>query len=176
MLHYLAILTAAIGVSPATPQSPEWHTDYGKALSQTRTDDRPLLMVIDNPADETARIAPELLNSDQAVEALAPYDLCHIDATTQYGKKVAEAFKTDQFPYVAFVDKSGSVILHSRSGELAGDQWNALLAKYKNGEKPVRREVNKPAVDSGPAHVYEQGSYPQQFSPRPYCAKCQLGY
>ncbi|MGI9457685.1 MAG: hypothetical protein ACR2NU_14060 [Aeoliella sp.] len=176
MIHCFTLLAATIGVTAAAPPAPQWHSDYGKALTQTRADDRPLLMVIDNPAKDAERLPSELLKSEEAVTALMRYDLCHVDATTKYGKKVAEAFKTEQFPYVAFVDKSGSVILHSHSGELTGDEWNDLLVKYQKGEKPVRRVTAKPVVNSSPAISRDYGQYMQQFSPRPYCAKCQRGY
>ncbi len=179
MLQFLALLTATLGVATSESTGLEWESDYGTALKQTRQDDRPLLVVIDQPgvAEESL---PESLLSDNTEGTLADYDLCRVDASTKYGKKVADAFKTDAFPYVAFVDKSGEVILHQHSGELTSTEWTELVGKYRTGEKPTRHVVAKPIVrtstvsTSVPVESYP--SYNGYSSPRPYCAKCQRGY
>lgn len=171
MLSFLATFTAAIGLVSAAPQAPQWHSDYGTALKETREDHRPLLVVIDTPADAKSRIAPELLNGE-ASEALQPYELCHVDASTEYGKKVAKVFQANKFPYVAVIDNSGSVILHSQSGNVTAKAWNALLAKHKSGERTVTKQAT-----SRPQAQYD---FPSDFSypgsTKPYCARCQRGY
>lgn len=172
MTTTIVMLAATLGMVTA-PQGPEWHSDYGKALHQTRNDNRPLLMVIDRPADAEARIAPELLTSAENADELQNYDLCHIDASTEYGKKVAKVFKAEEFPYVAVIDKTGSVILHSQSGAVSYDQWNSMLTKYEKGERLLRRVVAKPVTT---ARQVLQQDYFQQYSPRSSCPSCQRGY
>lgn len=172
MLHFFAILTATIGVTAAQPTEQQWESDYRAALKQTRSDDRPLLIVIDQPATQEQSLSSDVLNNG-AEGALADYDLCHVDASTKYGKKVADAFNADSYPYIAFVDKSGSVILHSETGQVTGETWTSLVMKYRTGEKPVKRTVSKPVVKTATVSA----SYkPYKPSPRPYCAKCQRGY
>lgn len=188
MLNFITILAATVGVVAGQPaDEAQWHTDYGTALKQTRSDDRPLLMVIDQPGDTKLSLPQDLL--DQADGET--YDLCHVDAGTKYGKKVAEAFKTAELPYVAFIDKAGKVILHSETGKITTDEFTSLQTKYRTGEKPVRRVAAKPVITSSPVSSYSpsfepaatsfptyqspQPYYPSA-SPRPYCAKCQRGY
>ncbi len=182
MLQLFAIVIATIGITAANPDAPEWQSDYAAALKQTRQDDRPLLMVIDQPGVADQRLSDELLG-DSADGALGDYDLCHIDASTKYGKKVAEAFKADTFPYVAVIDKQGKVILHQQAGKLSNGEWSELIGKYRDGNVPVRHVVAKPVVRTMPVSTAmpfspSYDSYPQYqpASPRPYCAKCQRGY
>lgn len=190
MLANLTTVVAALALSSA-PQAPHWEADYGKALEQTRLDSRPLLIVLDNPAEEGKQLAPALTGKDQA-ELLAAYDLCRVNVTTEYGKKVAEAFKAKQFPYVAIIDKSGAVILHKQSGVVSSEAWEATLTKYKAGERAVRYTVAKPIVTTQPATTVESGVYiestpvqstPVYYSPQPSyynppsdCPNCRRGY
>lgn len=181
MLRVFAIAAALICGTAANAS--EWQSDYAAALTETRTDKRPLLMVIDEPGVAQRSISEALLN-DTTNSALAEYELCHVDVSTPYGQKVAEAFKTKQFPYVAFIDKSGSVILHSQTGELSSSEWSELVNKYRTGEKQVQRMVAKPVVNTTPVsttmpatQVYDNyQQYLPSSSARPYCAKCQRGY
>lgn len=174
MLHAVAVLTA-LGLTAAQAPSPQWQSDYATALEQTRSDDRPLLMVIDQPGQQDASLSQEVLNSN-ADGALADYDLCHVDASTEYGAKVAKAFGTTSYPYIAFIDKSGKKILHSESGKLDTAKWNELVGKYRAGNLPARVSVSKPVVTTSPVSttVRNYDSY-QQYMPqaKPYCAKCQ---
>lgn len=178
MLHYLTLLALALGVSSTEMESPKWSSDYAASLKQTRSDDRPLLVVIDEPGVADKSLSDEVLNS-MAGGALADYQLCHVDATTKYGKKVAKAFKADSFPYVAITDKAGKVILHSQSGEVTADEWNDLVSKYRTGTKPVRYITAKPVIQSQPqSYSYPSYNDYQQYNgtAKPYCAKCQRGY
>lgn len=180
MLHFFAMVTATLAVAAADSTAPQWESDYATALAQTRQDDRPLLVVIDQPGVDGQSIQQSLLTGS-ADGKLADYDLCHVDASTKYGKKVADAFKADAFPYVAFVDKGGKVILHQHAGSLDSTEWTKLVGKYHTGVVPTRHVVAKPTVRtstiSASAPVQSYPSYqPYNASPRPYCAKCQRGY
>jgi hypothetical protein len=145
----------ALGFAASGPEAVQWEASYGKALEATRSIEHPLLVVIDNPAAEQARIAPELLNPGGAagkeVELLRPYQLCHVDVSTEYGQKVAEVFKAKTFPYVAVIDKTGSVIIFSKAGKLSTDEWSKILTTYKSGERSmaVSRVSYKIASPSG---------------------------
>lgn len=182
MLKSVAILAATIALTACqAATAADWHTDYGTALKQTRSDDRPMLVVIDEPGNQELSVSKEVL--DQADGKT--YDLCHVDASTKYGKKVAKAFKTKQLPYVAFIDKGGKVILHSETGKLTKGTFTHLQTKYRTGTKPVRHVAAKPIstvsrviqspVNSLPSFQSSQPYFPSA-SPRPYCAKCQRGY
>lgn len=177
----LASMTTAIttlALAATAPQGQQWEADYGKALEQTRSDSRPLLIVLDTPEAEKGSVAAEVLGGADK-ELLAAYDLCRVNAGTEYGKKVADAFGAKEFPYVAIIDKTGSVILHSRAGEVTESNLKSTLARYKSGDRPVRVTVAKPVViESTPA-----ASTPVYYSPSPSyysapadCPNCRRGY
>jgi hypothetical protein len=167
MIQSLALAVVATQMLAASAvQAPRWEVDYGKALAATRaTDNQPLLVVLDNPAEETERINPSLLTPAIDVEkaeapALGAYRLCRIDVTSEYGKKVAEVFKAKKFPYVAIIDRTGSVILHSQTGPVDVKVWDEQLIRYQDGNQPIRVHVARPNYDSG------NGS-------SSYCPNCQ---
>src|SRR5436190_23001386 len=114
MINFVATATLAIGLLAAAPKAPQWETSYGKALEETRAGSDPLLVVLDKPNSKEARIEPALLSEDKAGDTsklLRPYRLCHVDVTTDYGQKVAQAFHAKDFPHVAIIDKTGSMVI-----------------------------------------------------------------
>jgi len=135
MIKCLAGLVLATAIS--TTNSPAlWQADYGKALAATRSDDRPLLVVMDVADDPEQSAMPEQLAKDkEQSELLDSYQLCHVDVSTDYGKKVAEVFHATSFPHTAIIDKTGSVILCRKTGQLSDDQWQETLAKYQDGDR-----------------------------------------
>ena len=130
------VLAASFVMAPSS--SRERLKDYGAALEATRESQRPLLIVIDQQPKWLAHIDP-VSDRGQPVSAslLKKYTLCHIDATTDYGKAVAKAFRTSTFPTTVIIDKTGSVQLVKKTGRLSGDALASLLAAYQDGERPV---------------------------------------
>jgi hypothetical protein len=146
MLSYLATTTLAIGALLAAPQSPQWESSYGKALEATRAADEPLLVVLDKPNTEGARLSPELLETSAengSSELLKPYQLCHVDVTTTYGKKVAKAFHVESFPHVAIIDKSGKKVIFSKTGKIQSAEWQRILTNHKSGERSLAKSVSR---------------------------------
>jgi hypothetical protein len=178
MVSYLAAATLAVSLLTSTPQPLDWQNDYGKALAATRSGEQPLLVVLDKPTSTDNRLDPSLLGSGtiqgQDFELLRPYHLCHVDASTEYGQEVAKAFKVDSFPYVAIIDKTGSVVIFSKAGQIASDEWQQALKTYQTGER------TDSLADSAVKHVSykltgssSESSTISKSSGKPYCAKCQ---
>ena len=178
MLSYLATAMVAVGVLASTPIPPEWQADYGKALEATRDGKLPLLVVLDRPDADEARLEPELLaegtSSGEETDLLRPYNLCHVDVSTDYGKKVAEAFKAEDFPYTAIIDKTGSVIIFAKAGKMAGDEWQDVLKKFREGDRESAITTSQPTERT--SFKISQDSYrsatPAIQSPN-YCPSCQ---
>lgn len=169
MMSYIATATLAVGLLASTPQAPQWQESYGKALQATREGSQPLLVVLDKPNSESARVEPALLSegsiSGQPSDALKPYQLCHVDVTSEYGKKVADVFHATTFPHVAIIDKTGSVIIHRQTGKIDAAGWEKMLTQYKEGLRAVSHVSYKPVNGV----TYEGANY----SGRPYCPNCQ---
>jgi hypothetical protein len=140
MINFVATATLAIGLVASAPKAPQWESSYGKALEETRAGQDPLLVVLDKPNSKEARIEPALLSENKATsdnaKLLKPYRLCHVDATTEYGQKVAKAFNAKEFPHVAIIDKTGSMVIFKKTGQIDSAEWQKILTKNKSGERP----------------------------------------
>jgi hypothetical protein len=132
-LAAIATLSAVFSTVSAAPQ-PNWAGDYGAALQSTKASARPLLIVLDKPAEAASRVE-QVGYKENAIgdSLLRPYQLCHVDVTTEYGKAVAQAFGAQQFPYTAIIDRRGSTIIYQKIGRFSTEDWAAALIHYKAG-------------------------------------------
>jgi len=168
MLNLLAVAAIAVSTSAATPSKVQWQADYGKALAATRSDQRPLLVVLEDPADPKSSIEPKLLASEgEQGQLLKPYRLCRVDVSTEYGKKVAEAFGAKQFPHTTIIDKTGKVVLFKKPGQIDDQQWQTTLEKFEKGE---RTRVSQTSYFRGNTIL---GSQSQSYSNPSFCPSCQ---
>jgi hypothetical protein len=167
MVNFVATATLAISLMAASPTAPEWEQSYGKALEATRAGQEPLLVVLDKPGTVNAALEPALLSEEQAdgeiAKLLSPYRLCHVDVTTDYGQKVAKAFKAKDFPHVAIIDKSGSVVLFRKTGQIKETEWQKILDNHKSGERSAISHVTLKPVSSSSAQPYCPNCQRQQF-------------
>ena len=142
---WIALLLAMSSLTAAHSVGPEWNRDYGEALAATRLHQRPLLIVLDRPAEESRRILPARFNPDTTGKALLkPYELCHVDVDTPYGQRVAEAFQVKQFPFTAIIDRTGQKIIFKRSGKFDTGEWASTLIEHKEGQvkQPAQQDEN----------------------------------
>ena len=143
MVSSLAAVVVAISSLAASSVSGttdlEWQSDYAKALEATRHNDRPLLVVLDVPGDPQEALETKQLDTKGEQSALlGAYQLCHVDVSTEYGKKVADAFRAKQFPFTAIIDKTGSVVLVKKAGQISSDEWEETLATYQSGVQSTK--------------------------------------
>jgi|GEM_PF-1263081 len=182
MVHFVALTAIALSSAVAANQPTQWQADYGKALAATRGDDRPLLVVLDVPGEPKSAVQEKQLKAEgKQAKLLAPYQLCHVDASTEYGQKVAKAFKAEKLPMTAIIDKTGSVVLTKKQGQLTDTEWNEILVAYQKGER-AQPEYHTTAYRGG--HVIRSGNviessnytYPaatQSIVSPSYCPSCQ---
>lgn len=164
MIHVLILTTIAISSAVASSKPVEWQGDYGKALAATRADDRPLLVVLDVPSNPKTAVENEQLDTEgEQAKLLASYQLCHIDASTEYGQKVAKAFKAEKFPFTAIIDKTGSVVLDKKQGQLTDAEWSETLSVHKSGERSTATHYTS---------AYRGQASSTVVSPS-YCPSCQ---
>lgn len=138
MVHSLSVAAVVVSSMAAATGPIQWQADYGKALAATRTEQQqPLLIVLDNPSDPKSSIESKQLEATgEQSNLLDAYQRCHIDVSTEYGKKVAEVFGAKEFPFTAIIDKTGSFVLCKKSGRLSESQWLETLATYQKGVRP----------------------------------------
>jgi hypothetical protein len=118
-----------------TSQDLKWSDHYARAKHEAAAAQRPLLVVLENPQDPAGRLSVEkIANDDSQVELLEHYQLCRVDVTTEYGKRVAEAFGAKTFPYTAITDKSTRYITFRSAGPMTSEQWTRTLQSRKQGQ------------------------------------------
>ena len=93
------------------------------------------------PGDPQEAVETEQLdtNGDQG-ELLGNYQLCHVDTSTEYGKKVAEAFRAKEFPFTAIIDKTGSIVLTKKEGQLSQRRMGKHVSQVSIG-RAIERVV-----------------------------------
>jgi hypothetical protein len=131
------VLLGVLATSQVATTSDQWLSDYGVALKQAKEQQRPLLIVIDRPADAAARISQISHIEEKPADGLKNYVLCRVDADTEYGKAVAKAFEATTLPHTAVIDKTGSKILFTKQGQFTSSEWTTTLASYRAGVRPV---------------------------------------
>ncbi|MEK6233863.1 MAG: hypothetical protein N2C14_04045, partial [Planctomycetales bacterium] len=110
---------------------------YGEALKQTRSQQVPLLIVLDDPASEEDRLEQIQTMSDDPSHAklLGNYKLCRVNVSTDYGKKVAGAFQVAKFPHTVVIDRTGTWQLFKKTGRISTQEWVATLETHKEGNR-----------------------------------------
>lgn len=137
MTKGLATFLATLTLLAATASANEWMSDYGAALKAARAEGKPLVVVIENPADRAVRFEEVSLTPQQSSsQLLARYKLCRVDASTTYGQAVAKAFRATSLPLTSIIDKTGSVQIFVKQGPLSTDEWRAALATHQSGARP----------------------------------------
>lgn len=163
MVELLAMTVIAFSTVGVSTDAVQWQSDYGKALEAARADSRPLLIVLDNPSDPQAAAEQDQLAAEgEQEDLLSAYERCHVDVTTEYGKRVAEAFKAEEFPFAAIIDKTGSVVLHKSAGKVSAEEWHTTLAKYQNGERSKTVQT-----------AFYRGKVTSSVQSPSYCPSCQ---
>jgi len=152
------VATMAWGAA-AYAGEPAWSSDYGIALRAAREARRPLLVVLDDPADVEAQVDQISLAALETGELLDHYELCRVDVSTAYGREVARRFRAATFPTTAIIDRTGSVVIFSKAGQFSDREWRDTLAGYQHGLRrpaPVARR-SPPVARRSPALCFTGG-------------------
>ncbi len=120
-----------------------WSNDYGRSLEAAKAEQKPLLVVLDVPRDPLQRLDQlAVLPEEGDAELLRDYKRCHIDVSTEYGRRVAAAFKTTTFPHTVIIDRTASVKIFKKDGKFATQQeWRKTLVAHRQGKRKERREL-----------------------------------
>jgi len=135
MIQLLTATAIALSTWGVSADPVEWQSDYGRALESSRAAARPLLIVLDDPSTPETNAVEHLNGLSDEPELLTAFERCHVDINTEYGKRVAEVFKATEFPFAAIIDKTGSVVLCKRTGQLSDEEWQDTLTTYRSGER-----------------------------------------
>jgi hypothetical protein len=169
MLHAILQICLVMAVGEAGAPQLSWETHYGKAIESARRHSKPLVVVIENPAQPQQRLdETRLLEGAAAAEKLEGYELCRVDASTDYGKKVAQAFGARSFPYTAVSDERSKYLTYRKAGQLSSDEWASALASAHRSAAPAATQgVSVAPISSSPVFAVPSRT-------PAYCPSCQL--
>lgn len=128
----LACLAAAIAPDL------NWSNHYGTARKQAIASGKPLLVVIENRDPLALPSAPTIeqiswTSPQVSPELLVKFELCRIDASTEYGRRVARAFNANKLPLTAIIDKTGEWMVYVKAGDMNTSELNDVLAEWQQG-------------------------------------------
>lgn len=127
----------------------KWRRHYDSAKVEAQKAKRPLVVVIEKPDSSQEKIdETKLTPKDRKKIATEKFELVRVDATTDYGKRVAKAFGARKFPYTAVTDKQSVKIVFRKEGQMSQKDWTLALAKSSDkGLKAMQQEALKQDAD-----------------------------
>lgn len=135
-----------------------WSKDYGQSLQAAKTARKPLIVVIENGSDPQQSFDESLLGDKLARSG--NFALCRIDASTDYGRLVADAFQAEQFPFAAISTSDVRRIAFRKHGQMSEQEWKDVLARA--GSEPQRHSVQRvdPSTDGWMTQPIQRSSRP----------------
>ncbi len=163
-----ATLLAVMATVTATGDL-EWSSHYAQAKSAAATAQKPLLVVLENPSEPKRRFDEEKLASkEEHQKLLKNFELCRVDVTTPYGKRVAEALGATELPYTAITDKTAKYITYRGAGQVSAENWTKTLNERKNGERILAPVQSSTSQNWAEPMTFEWPTAPAQ----PSCPSC----
>ena len=93
---------------------------------------------------------------------------------------MAEVFKAEKLPFAAVIDKTGSIVLCKKVGQLSSDEWKNILTIFEKGERSTAithttgyREKKTSDKNSSTRMFDNENPSTTIVSPS-YCPSCQL--
>ena len=171
----LAVL-ATVNLAISTTGEQTWSDHYANSKAEAAAEQRPLLVVLENSADPAGKFEQtQLAPTGENAELLKNFRLCRMDVTTEYGKRVADAFGAKAFPFTAITDKSAKYVNVRLAGAVSNGLWSQTLEQWKQGEVAraaatdgaIQRVEASKVITPWPAY-----SFPTNKSTNSYCPNC----
>jgi len=158
------VALAGSSVSTTLPTVPAWQTDYQVAKKRGAEEKKPLAVVIGNGATGWESLSREGKLDPAVVELLqAQYVCVYIDATSQQGQKLADAFEMTQG--VVLSDRQGERQAFRHEGQITGTDLERSLRQFADPNHTVIRteSLRHTEVRNYPTEVQTAPVYPSQF-------------
>lgn len=129
-------------------QNLEWKKHYEVAKQSAQAAKRPLVVVIEDPSTEQKLDEDSLSDDSRDILLKEDFELVRVNATTEYGKRVARAFGAKKLPYIAVTDEMSNRIVFRKAGRMSKTDWTLALAesvKTKGMESVAAEVVSQPA-------------------------------
>ena len=125
------------------PNQPNWETSYGSALLRAAQNKKPVAVFITN-GGLSHLTRGEILGADVSKTLSNHYNAVQIDATTEAGKKMADAFGIQEG--VVISDRTGEVMALRHEGTVAQTELAGYLSRYTEQAVVVNTEYQSTVV------------------------------
>jgi hypothetical protein len=143
------VLVALLGLDAApgaqAGQAPAWQDDYGAARQAGRREKKPLAVFIGSGAEGWEKVSEEGKLTPGVQGLLARDYVCvYVDAGSDYGKRVAEAFGMTRGLVLSSRDGESQAFRHG--GRLSASDLEAALRRHATESVAARTGAGQPRV------------------------------
>jgi hypothetical protein len=157
-----------------TPVS--WHNDYTSALDRAVRDKKPVAIIVGTGPKGWQEITKKSEISKEAHDLLDEHFVCvYLDASTERGKKMADALNVGSGPALIIGDRSGTNQAFRYKGSLTNDELSSTLKRFSK-VSDVATLTEFDVAGSAPQAPRQQTYYPNYFSPSPFGSGCIGGH
>ena len=106
--------------------SVNWNQSYSECLSAAKQQRRPLIVLLEDPKRTELRGDSLFTNNWNLLDK---FELCRVDATSSYGKKIAELYGASTLPYTVITDSECREIRFRGAGKFSNQSWRETLTR-----------------------------------------------
>jgi hypothetical protein len=132
--------------------TPSWHRDYGQALTQASTAQKPVAVFIGTGAEGWKAVCE---NGELSLEVrllLAQHYVCvYVDANQSGQQSVVQSFEATRFPLLVLSTRNGTYQAYRHSGKLAHANLAQALQRHATQDS---WEYDEPATTHPAATVF----------------------
>lgn len=149
----LAVVAVAGLFAPSSiPSHPDWAPNYGSALIRAAENKKPVAVFITN--GNLAHLTKGVtLGADVSKTLSNHYNAVQIDATTEAGKKMADAFGIQEG--VVISDRTGELMALRHEGTIAPTDLEGYLTRYSDQTGVAATEYRSSVVPTQPTITYQ---------------------
>lgn len=170
---YASAWVMALAVAIAAPaENVSWLTDYSAAIAKGSSEGKPVAVFIGTGKAGWNKVSQEGQLSDDALQILKQSYVCvYIDAKTEAGKDLADAFQVPDGVGIILSDRTGKLQAFRHEAELADSRIARYLERFADPALVVQTTVSNPSRRSnyGPGGAAPAGGY------CPNCPTCPNG-
>jgi hypothetical protein len=154
-----AVAVAGLFAPGSIPNHPDWVSSYGTALTRAAEQHKPVAVFITN--GNLAHLTKgETLGLDVSKTLSTHYVAVQIDATTENGKKMADAFGIAEG--IVISDRTGAVMALRHEGTIAQNDLAGYLNRYSGQSNVATTEYRTSVLAVRPESIPSSYQYQPQ--------------
>lgn len=170
---FVSSMVVALATTVAGPaDNGGWSSDYSAAVKQGAAAGKPVAVFIGTGKSGWNKLSQDGELSAEARQALKSYVCVYIDASTEQGKKLAEAFEVPEGLGIILSDRTGKLQAFRHEGDLADARLTQYLERFSDPSLVVQTTVTNPTRRS---YYGGPGAAPAGAGYCPNCPTCPNG-